>query len=106
MTWLTSASGAVRGFFSRGNPAAGPESADTDLMIVRAGLSPAFYFFCQVFAKERRLKLVPDRRMGDRRHRQRPEAGTDRRQSDRRMAGSIWTKEDFVVVRNPTSKAH
>jgi len=105
MTWLTSAGGAIRGFLNGGNPVARPASASTDLMIVRTGLSPAFYFYCQVFATERRLQLVPDRRAGDRRHRQRPEASMDRRRSDRRTTGGRWLKEDFVIVRTQSNAA-
>jgi len=99
MTWLTSAGGVVRNFFIRGQSPVSRDSANADLMIVRAGLSPAFYFFCQVFAKERRLQFVSDRRVNDRRHAQRPEPGLDRRQLDRRMAENSGFQEDFRVVR-------
>lgn len=76
----------------------GPTS---DLMIVRRGLSPSFYFFCQVFAKEHNLVVVPDRRAHDRRRRERATPTIDRRAQDRRGEPPRWRSEDFIVLRDP-----
>jgi len=104
MGWLTSASGAFRHILKRRKRRKGADAAATrDLMIVRRGMSPAFYFFCRLFANENGLHVVPDRRAADRRLRQRAAASIDRRRFDRRKAESQWMKEDFLVVRDPRS---
>ena len=100
MGWLSSATGAVRNIF-KGDPRdRAKESAPPDgLLIVKRGLSPAYYFFSGVFAKERGLEVVPDRRVDERRRWQR-ETPLDCRHLDRRRTAT-WPKEDFIVVRNP-----
>ena len=100
MNWLFSSNSVVGRLFSWGRDESGPEG-EPDLLVVRRGLSPAFYFFCQLFAKENQLVVVPDRRQKSRRRRQRPCPTTDRRQSyDRRGAGPIEVqRQDFWVVR-------
>jgi hypothetical protein len=101
MGWLTSANG-VLAHILRNRKSADPlPTPEPDLLIVRRGLSPAFYFFCDVFARERGLQLVPDRRAKERRRHQRATASIDRRQHDRRQLFSQWSKEDFIVVRDP-----
>lgn len=45
---------------------------DRDLLVVRKGMSLAYYFFCKMFAQERGLAMVLDRRRQSRRRRQRP----------------------------------
>jgi hypothetical protein len=70
-----------------------------DLLVVRKGLSPAYYFFCKMFAQERGLVMVLDRRRESRRRRQRPTASIDRRAEDRRKPESTLDKDDFVVVK-------
>jgi hypothetical protein len=101
MSWLASASGVVRHIFRIREPLEGLPQPKTDLMIVRRGLSSAFYFFCEVFAKENGLKVVPDRRVHDRRHGERSTLTFDRRHVDRRGEPVRWRKEDFIVVRDP-----
>ena len=103
MGWLNSASGAFRHILKSRKKGKGAGAAVTyDLMIVRRGMSPAFYFFCRLFANENGLHVVPDRRAADRRYRQRATPSIDRRRFDRRMAENQWVKEDFLVVRDPT----
>jgi len=102
MGWLNSASGAFRHILkSRKRRKGADAAASYDLMIVRSGMSPAFYFFCRLFANEHGLHVVPDRRAVDRRHRQRATPSIDRRRFDRRTAENQWVKEDFLVVRDP-----
>jgi hypothetical protein len=105
MRWLSSARGAFRHILTRGKRRTGSDTVARDLMIVRRGLSPAFYFFCRLFAKENGLTVVPDRREGDRRHRQRPTPTIDRRRFDRRLAENRLVKEDFLIVRDPRKGA-
>lgn len=69
-------------------------------MIIRSGSSPSFYFFCRVFAKERNLVVLPDRRVGDRRRRQRATAAVDRRAQDRRGEPVRWLFDDVIIVRD------
>lgn len=77
---------------------------DQDLLIVRRGLSPAFYFFCQTFAREHGLIVVPDRRAKDRRRRQKACASIERRSDDRRRPNSNeLEKNEFLVVRGKRS---
>ena len=74
--------------------------AEQGVMILRRGFSPAFYFFCQVFAKEHDLEVLTDRRMSNGRRRLDNSTTADRRYADRR-ADSQWPKQqDFSVVRN------
>ncbi|HVF41246.1 MAG TPA: hypothetical protein VM939_15185 [Gemmatimonadaceae bacterium] len=69
------------------------------LMIVRRGMSPAFHFFCGVFAREHGFEVVPDRRQRDRRDRPVPTSIFDKRRSDRRVINQSFGKQDFIVVR-------
>ena len=99
MGWLASTGDAFRQIFrKRERPQPKPNQ---DLMIVRRGLSPAFYFFCHVFAKEHGLAVVPDRRVRDRRRRQRATPTIDRRALERRGEPIRWPFEDFIIVRDP-----
>lgn len=100
MRWFGSATGILRQFFSRSRAEELPKP-NPDLMIVRRGLSDAFYFYCHVFAKEHGLKVVPDRRASDRRRRQRATPTIDRRQLDRRGTPVNWPTEDFIIVPDP-----
>jgi hypothetical protein len=73
-----------------------------DLMIVRRGLSPAFYFYCHVFAKEHGFAVVPDRRLRDRRRRQRSTPTIDRRNLEERRGEPVrWRHEDFIIAPDP-----
>ena len=96
MSWLNVAGGAATRLWRwmrRDKP-------DRDLLVVRKGLSPAFYFFCKMFAQERGLEMVLDRRRDERRRRQRPTASIDRRAQERRGAESnALEKDDFCVVK-------
>lgn len=73
-------------------------------MILRRGLSSAFYFFCHVFAKEHGLAVVPDRRLNERRRWQRATPTIDRRAADRRGERAKWPQEDFIIVPDPRQK--
>ena len=101
MGWLTSASGVFRHIFRKRERVELEPKPESDLMIVRRGLSDAFYFYCHVFAKERGLTIVPDRRLRDRRRRQRATPTVDRRNLDRRGEPRRWPFEDFIIVRDP-----
>lgn len=101
MGWLGSASGVLRHLFRIGPREQQLPKPKPDLMIVRRGLSDAFYFFCHVFAKEHGLKVIPDRRVHDRRRRQRATPTIDRRHVDRRDGQMKWPAEDFIIVRDP-----
>lgn len=79
-----------------------PESSEglSNTLVVRRGLSPDFYFFLQIFAKQRGTYMVLDRRVGDRRRLPR-DIGTERRRNDRRGAvPSTWSEGNFVCVRD------
>lgn len=99
MNWFTSATGAVRNIFKEETRDRANESTPAGLLIVKRGLSPAYYFFCGVFAKERGLEVVPDRRVAERRRWQRDTPPTDRRSIDRRREN--WPSNEFTVVRDP-----
>lgn len=101
MGWLTATNGAIRHIFRKRERVMSAPPPKPDLMIVRRGLSPSFYFFCHVFAKERGLAIVPDRRTRDRRRRQRATPTIDRRAHDRRGEPVLWPFEDFIIVRDP-----
>jgi hypothetical protein len=100
MGWLNPV-GVFRQIFRKRESANREPRPQPDLMIVRRGLSPSYYFFCRVFAKERNLAVVPDRRMRDRRRHQRATPTIDRRAQDRRGDPVNWPVEDFIVVRDP-----
>ena len=103
MGWLNSTGGAIRHIFRKRERAIPELPPKPDLMIVRRGLSPSFYFFCHVFAKEHGLTVVPDRRTRNRRRRQRATPTIDRRAQDRRGEPVHWPFEDFIIVRDPRS---
>jgi hypothetical protein len=73
--------------------------ASMDCVIVRRGLSEWYYRFLRVFAVNRGLDIIVDRRAGERRQipRSSPE---DRRSRDRRgPTPPTWTKADFIVLK-------
>ena len=83
-------------FWSRTEPGAGPAS---ETLIVRRGLSPAYYFYLQKFAVANNVELVQDRRVDDRRHWP-LRVGAERRNNDRRSpAPATWATGDVVVIR-------
>jgi hypothetical protein len=85
MTWLEGAGGLVGRtwrWLRRERPA-------PDLLIVRKGLSPAYYFFCKMFAQERGLEMMLDRR----------------RAEDRRKPESNLDKDDFCVVKETKTRS-
>jgi hypothetical protein len=100
MGWLNSTGGVIRHIFRKRERAIPESPTNPDLMILRGGLSPSFYFFCQVFAKEHGLTAVPDRRTRDRRHAQRTTPTFDRRAQERRGELVRWPLEDFIIVRD------
>jgi hypothetical protein len=101
MGWFTSTGSAFRQIFRKRERVTPEPKPKPDLMIVRRGLSDAFYFYCHVFAKEHNLAVVPDRRVRDRRRRQRSTPTIDRRAQDRRGEPVRWPLEEFIIVRDP-----
>jgi hypothetical protein len=74
-----------------------PEDTASIVTIVRRGLSPAYYFFFEIFAKQNGLKVVVDRRVDERRGRSEHVFG-DRRASDRRgPLPRTWGEADIVI---------
>lgn len=71
------------------------------LMIVRRGCEDTFHVLQQTFGDRRQVKVIWDRRMGERRTQS---GGTpnneERRRKDRRVAPSPnWRTRDFIVAR-------
>ena len=67
-----------------------------NIMIVPKGLSPYFYFFCEVFAGQHHATLVCDRRVCDRRV-GRGRYFVNRRSGNRRgPEPSSWRAGDFI----------
>lgn len=76
---------------------------DTVRLIVRRGLSPAYYGFLQVFAKANGFEVILDRRVGDRRRRF-DRFSKERRADDRRtQEPPTWDEGDFLL---DTSQKH
>jgi hypothetical protein len=83
-----------------GPRASATQHSGSDILIVRRNLSPAFYFYCRMFAKENGVTVVPDRRVNDRRRRQRATPTIDRRNFDRRDPSSDgWQGGEFMILR-------
>lgn len=92
----STAMGWIRGLFGveRTVP---PQATPSTVTIVRRGLSPAYYFFFEIFAKQNGIKVVVDRRVDDRRARLEHVFG-DRRASDRRLPPPrTWGEADLVI---------
>ena len=68
----------------------GTQDKRSRLLVIRHGMSPAFRFFCQIFATEHDCRIVEDRRTGERRHGQRIDA-PERRRAD-------FRHEDFWII--------
>jgi hypothetical protein len=67
-------------------------------MIVRRGMSPAYYFFLHKTAVANNVELVQDRRGDDRRH-SLLRVGPERRNNDRRAPPpATWATGDVVVI--------
>lgn len=69
------------------------------VIVVRRGLPEEYYRFLRIFAAERGIEIIVDRRSAERRQ----EAATiteERRQGERRAAPSpTWERADYVLVR-------
>ena len=103
LLWLSKTAGDVVGLFERLKHAQPQTDQLGALLIVPRGLAPDFYFFCDVFAKQRRATLVVDRRVDERRRLPRDVPLDRRREHDRRgHPPSTWIEGSFVLVRNPT----
>jgi hypothetical protein len=70
-----------------------------DYLIVRRGLAPSYYQFLKVFAAERQLQVIVDRRTAERRSARQPVGAERRRQNRRGAPPSTWYAGDFVVVK-------
>ncbi len=70
-----------------------------DVIIVRRGLPDDYYRFLRIFAPERGLEIIVDRRHVERRHQAASVIEERRRQDRRGTAPQSWDRADFVVVR-------
>jgi hypothetical protein len=74
------------------------------LLIVRRECEEKFAFLQSSFARRDRVKVLLDRRAGERRRRQEP-VGLDRRRTDRRGAPPpSWDLADYVLVPARTTR--
>jgi len=76
-------------------------SPTTGVMIVRRGMSSAYYFFLHAFARANRIELVRDRRTEDRRGQVQHVSGEQRKNDRRGPMSTTWDEGDFVVVTPP-----
>jgi hypothetical protein len=82
---------------------ADPIGPAREVLIVRRGMSPAYYFCLQKFAVANEVDLVQDRRL-DTRRRSRRRVPEERRNDDRRAPPpSTWAQGDVVVIRPQAS---
>jgi hypothetical protein len=71
-----------------------------NVLIVRRALTPAHYFFLRAFAQPNGLRVMVDRRIGERRRETQHLFGDRRCGIDRRQeAPATWHDGDFVVPR-------
>ena len=69
-----------------------------NIIIVRRGFPPHFYFFCDIFARQHQATIVCDRRAMNRRLRH-LRYFTNRRSDDRRGSPpASWQAGDFIWV--------
>jgi hypothetical protein len=84
------------GWLKRTEP---PEKSAPKMAIVRRDLSPEYYFFLEIFAKQNGVEVILDRRADERRKRVIRVFG-DRRASDRREPlPPTWRQADVVIPR-------
>lgn len=70
-----------------------------NVLIVKRGLSPEYYAFCEILATANAAEVLLDRRSEERRW-QPPYTGQDRRHADRRKLEPLaWTNSNFVLTR-------
>lgn len=75
------------------------------VLIVRRDMSPQYYFFFEIFAKQNRLQVVVDRRMDERRSRP-GHIFIERRSSDRRgPPPPTWGEGDIIIPHNRPAEA-
>jgi hypothetical protein len=104
--WRPKVAGHVPGLFERVILRRAPAKPSTDLLIVPRGFAPDFYFFCEVFAEQRRAKVLTDRRVNDRRHLPRDVSADRRGEHDRRgPTPATWKAGNFVLARSPLEPA-
>ncbi len=77
-----------------------------DMMIVRRGLSERYYFFLELFAAARGLRVVQDRRCQDRRQASQRATEDRRRQERRGSLANTWQRADFVLARRNKTEEH
>jgi hypothetical protein len=85
-----------------------PPGDPMDLVIVRRGDEQTFQLFQKTATAQGDIKVIWDRRVGERRLDPRisnvPPAQPDRRRRDRRVDPSpTWTEANFVAVRSASS---
>jgi len=83
------------------SPKQAPTDGVTETIIVGRGLSSAYYFFIEIFAKQNSVNLLLDRRVAERRRLPR-DIVAERRVTDRRgPMPTTWSQEDFVSISGP-----
>lgn len=83
--------------FGRSKRTEQQDEAGSEVLIVRRDMSPQYYFFFEIFAKQNRLNVVVDRRVDERRSRP-GHVFAERRASDRRgPPPPTWDEGDIVI---------
>lgn len=70
-----------------------------EVLIVRRGLPEEYYRFLRIFAIERGVDVIVDRRGSERRRAAAPVADDRRRQERRGPPPRTWESADYIVVR-------
>lgn len=97
MVWFLKGRTAIGRLLGRAGDPEPPEMTAPEVTIVRRDLSPEYYFFFEIFARQNGLKVIVDRRVDDRRRRP-GDVPEDRRSTDRRSSPPpTWTQADIVV---------
>jgi hypothetical protein len=79
-----------------------PQKAESKMPILRRGLSPEYYFYVKIFARQNGLDFLIDRRVADRR-RGAGHVSQNRRSTDRRgPLPSTWNQADIVLPQSDT----
>ena len=85
----------------------GPTTSARSVMIVRRGLSTAYYLFLRITNAETGVRLVVDRRTRDRRGTNHEDAGAPERRNGegRGKPPASWFEEGFIVALAATSRS-
>lgn len=97
MGWMLTSKRVVGRLFGRSKRTEPQGEAASEVLIVRRDMSPQYYFFFEIFAKQNRLNVVVDRRVDERRSRP-GHVFAERRSSDRRgPPPPTWDEGDIVI---------